>query len=223
MNKLITELKEEILSIVTGNTLDAMLPPLVFVIVNRLATLNMALITGLLFAVLLGIVRLMKKQDWRYAFGGMIGLLFTSVLVYATQSAANYFIPKLLSSGFGFLLTIISLIIGKPIAAFVSHLTRGWRLEWFWRDDIKPAYREVSVLWGLYFMIRLMILSTLYIKGDIWGLFWMNTLLGGPAILTVLIISYIYGIWRLKTLEGPGIDEFNEGVDPPWRGQTRGF
>lgn len=223
MNRLIKELKEEIFNIVTGKTLDAMLPPLVFVILNRLATLNTALITGLLFALVLGIIRLLKKQDWRYAFGGMLGLLFTSILVYVTQSAANYFIPKMLSSALGFFLTLISLLIGKPIAAFVSHLTRGWRLDWFWRQDIKPAYREVSMLWALYFMMRLLILGTLYIKGDVWGLFWMNTLLGGPAILTVLVISYIYGIWRLKTLKGPGIDEFNEGVESPWRGQTRGF
>jgi hypothetical protein len=39
----------------------------------------------------------------------------------------------------------------------------------------------------------------------------------------VLVLSYIYGIWRLRKLKGPGIDEYLENKTAPFRGQTRGF
>jgi len=47
--------------------------------------------------------------------------------------------------------------------------------------------------------------------------------MGLPFTIAILVISYIYGIWRLRTLKGPGIDEFMEAKEAPYRGQTRGF
>jgi hypothetical protein len=47
--------------------------------------------------------------------------------------------------------------------------------------------------------------------------------LGWPAIIVVLSISYIYGIWRLNNLGGPGVDEFKDNKEPPWDGQKKGF
>jgi len=38
-----------------------------------------------------------------------------------------------------------------------------------------------------------------------------------------LVISYVYGLWRLHRLGGPGVDEFVGGVEPPWKAQTKGF
>lgn len=48
-------------------------------------------------------------------------------------------------------------------------------------------------------------------------------LLGWPVTIVVLVLSYVYGIWRLRKLRGPGVDEFITGKQPPYRGQTRGF
>ncbi len=111
----------------------------------------------------------------------------------------------------------------KPLAAWMSHLTRGWTLEWFWRKDVRPAYTEVTIFWGGFFSFRLLIEIYLLLRGNVIQLFWSKTLLGLPAIVVVLIITYIYGIWRLHQLGGPGIEEFTKGKEPPWKGQNRGF
>lgn len=113
--------------------------------------------------------------------------------------------------------------IGRPMAAWASHLFRGWEWEWFLRKDIKPAYREVTILWGFLFLVRMTLQIGVYNRGDLLQSTWINTLLGFPATLTVLTISYVYGIWRLKSLKGPGIDEFRAGKSPPYKGQTKGF
>lgn len=60
-------------------------------------------------------------------------------------------------------------------------------------------------------------------EGNLVKLGWANILLGFPTTLGVLILTLIYGIWRLKNLGGPGIDEFREGKEPPWIGQRKGF
>ena len=48
-------------------------------------------------------------------------------------------------------------------------------------------------------------------------------LTGWPATIILLIISYLYGVWRLQKLGGPSILEFKNGTEPPWEGQKRGF
>lgn len=217
------EILEELKTIGSGKTFDALLPPLVFVISNGIFGLDIAVFTALGLAFMLGIMRLIRKQTWQYALGGLLGVGLASGLAYLTRSAASYFIPAIISSTLLYLLAIFSIFTGKPMAAWASHLTRGWPLEWFWRKDVKPAYLEVTWFWTAFFAIRLAIQIILFQSGDAARLAWANTLLGWPVTIVVLVITYIYGIWRLRRLGGPGVEEFKEGKEPPWQGQVRGF
>ncbi len=217
------EILEELKMVISGKTFDALLPPLVFVVINGLFGLDTAVITALGLALLLGINRVFRRHNFLYALGGLLGVAFASGLAYFTRTAATYFLPAILSSGLLLLITLGTLLAGKPLAAWASHLPRGWPLEWFWRRDVKPAYREVTLIWAALIGLRLFIQVTMYLAGDPARLAWVNFLLGWPIIIIVLVLSYIYGTWRLRQLGGPGVDEYLEGKEPPWRGQTRGF
>lgn len=72
-------------------------------------------------------------------------------------------------------------------------------------------------------LIRFFIQILLLRNGDVSKIAWANILLGWPVMISVLIASYIYGIWCLRQLGGPGIEEFKEEKNPPWKGQSRGF
>jgi hypothetical protein len=218
-----SEIWEELKSVLSGKTFDTLLPPIVFAIINAIFGLQIAIIVALGMAALLGIIRLLRKEKWHYALAGFLAVGLAAGLAYLTQSAASYFIPAIISSGILLLGAIISIIIGKPLAAWASHLTRGWPTDWFWREDVKPAYTEVTWMWAFFFGLRLGLQILLFQRGDAGQLAWANTLLGCPVTIIVLVISYIYGIWRLRKLGGPGVDEYEEGKEPPWKGQTRGF
>lgn len=222
MNKLI-EIKDEIKTVLSGSTLDAILPPLLFVIINNILGITTAIISALAFSLILGIKRILNKETWKYAFGGFAVVSLAAGLALITKNASNYFIGAAAGSGVFFILAIVSLIMDKPMAAYASHLSRGWPLDWFWRKDIKPAYREVTFFWAVFFLVRLVTQIILIKKANPNQLVWANTLLGWPVTLLILISSYIYGTWRLKNLGGPGVDEFIEGKEPPWKGQKKGF
>jgi hypothetical protein len=51
----------------------------------------------------------------------------------------------------------------------------------------------------------------------------LNVILGWPATIVLLVLSYLYGTWRLQHLRGPSVEELAEGSGPPWEGQWRGF
>ncbi|HKL74857.1 MAG TPA: DUF3159 domain-containing protein [Halanaerobiales bacterium] len=218
----IKELLEELRTVLSSKTIDAILPPLIFVLTSNFLNLTIASVSAILVSLVIGIIRLLKKQPWKYAFGGLIIVIIASSLAYFTKNTASYFIPSIINSTVLIIIATLSLIINKPLAAWASHLTRGWPLEWFWRDDIKPAYREVTIFWVIFLLMRLTIQIYIYRLGES-NLTWSNILLGWPFTITILLISYIYGIWRLKKLGGPGVEEFKENKKPPWEGQKRGF
>jgi intracellular septation protein A len=217
------EILEELTSVLSGKTLDAILPPLIFVIINSIYGLTTAIIVALVTSATFGIYRLIRKQSGIYALGGSLGILLAGGFAYLANNASNYFLPGIVTNAFVLILTVFTLIIDKPFAAYASHLTRGWTLDWFWRKDIKPAYREVTYMWSLFFLIRTIIQVTLFLSDNVDALVWANTIMGLPVTVAVLVLSYIYGIWRLRNLKGPGIDEYLENKNAPFRGQTRGF
>ncbi|SRR6056297_534487 len=223
MNNKINEILTELKLVISSKTIDSIIPPIVFLISNRLFNLQTAAINAVLIILVIGIIRLIKKQTIKYALGGLGLVIIASTLAYITKSAAGYFIPAIINSSILFVISLTSVIIGKPLAAWASHLTRGWPIEWFWRKDIKPAYREVTWFWTALLLLRLILQLILYNLGGEGQLAWINILLGWPFTITVLILSYVYGIWRLKNLGGPSVDEFKENVQPPWEGQTKGF
>lgn len=223
MRNKLQEIWEELKSVLSGSTIDTLLPPIAFAIVNALFGVDTAVAAAFILAVLLGILRLVRKQPWKYALGGLLAVGLAAGLALLTRSAVSYYIPAIISSALLLLITLVSLLIGKPLAAWASHLSRGWVLDWFWREDIKPAYREVTWIWALFFAMRLIIQIILLQQSGAATLAWASTLLGWPVTIFVLVLSYIYGIWRLRKLGGPGVDEFEEGKGPPWEGQKRGF
>lgn len=218
-----TEILEELKGVLGGKTLDALVPSVVFVATNGVWGLNAASLLAVASAVAIGLLRILRKQSVVYAFVGLVGVGIAAGFAYLAGSAVNYFIPKILTSAFMVILALGSLAIGKPLAAWASHLTRGWPIEWFWRKDVKPAYREVTWFWAGLFILRTGIQVLLFMKEDVVQLAWANFILGTPFTISVLIISYVYGIWRLHNLGGPGVEEYAAGKEPPWKGQTRGF
>ena len=223
MKRIVKEIFQELKLVLKGKTLDTLLPPILFALTLNLFDLEIALIAAVVLALIILSIRIYKKEEVKYAIFGFIAIVFAAGFSYISKNAVNYFIPDIIGSALSVLATLVTLIIGKPLAAYVSHLTRGWPLAWFWRDDVKPAYRHVTYLWLLYFLFRTVLETTIYLTGNVNQFVWVNTLLGIPLLILVLTVSYIYGIWKLRKLGGPGSDEFMEGKEPPYKGQTRGF
>lgn len=223
MSNKFADIWDELKSVLSGKTVDALLPPIIYAVVNAIFGLEIAVIAALVVAIILFLYRILRRQRWAYALGGMLAVVLAAGLAWLTQNAASYFIPAMISSGLLLLGAVVTNVISKPLAAWVSHLTRGWPLDWFWRSDVKPAYLEVTWFWTLFFAVRLFIQYYLFQQGAAATLAWANTVLGWPVTIIVLVASYIYGIWRLRRLGGPGVDEFVQEEQPPWKGQTKGF
>lgn len=222
--KMLSELMEEFRSVMGRDGLfDAILPPVLFLLLNSLANFQVAMIGALTMAIVIGFQRLYRKQSLVYALAGVGSVGFAIAIALLFGRSEGYFLPGIVNGGITVALAIVSLIIHKPMVAWTSYLARRWPLEWYWHKKVRPAYTEVTLAWILFFALRLSWQVVLYQGQNIDQLTLANTLTGWPATILLLIFSYLYGTWRLVQLNGPSVEEFRAGAPAPWQSQRRGF
>lgn len=217
------EILSELKMVLKGSTLDALLPSLLFVFLQSPLGLTSSALVAVLSSFILTGYRILRKQKSFYALLGVLGVLFAAGYAAFSGSAENYYLPKLFNGTLLVLVSFGSIVFGRPLAALLSHLSRGWPMGWFLRKDVKPAYREVTLIWSVLLLIRLLVQWNLFQGGDLTRLFFVNFLMGTPATIVILVLSYVYGIFRLKKLSGPSVDEYLENAPRPWKGQKKGF
>ena len=218
------ELVEEFRA-VTGKVglLDTVLPPILFLLLNGLADLTAAMTGALGLSIVIAILRRRRGQSLLYALAGMGSVGLAIALALLLGRSEGYFVPGIINGGVTVALALVSLLIRKPMVAWTSYLARRWPLDWYWHERVRPAYTEVTVAWIVFLALKLFWQVTLFQRQDTRQLALVNTLTGWPATVILLIVSYLYGTWRLAQLRGPSVEEFQNGAPPPWQGQRRGF
>mgnify|MGYP002641041534 CR=1 FL=1 len=218
-----TELKEEFHDMMGERLVDAVVPPFLFLVANAIWGLHFAMWTSLGLSVVMSIRRVIRGESLTYGLFGVLSVLFAIGLVWFLGRDESFFLPGLVTGGLTVVLCVLSLIFKRPISAWASFLTHRWKLAWYWHPRVRPAYTETSLLWTLFFGAKFWWQLILYQSGDAEKLAWVQTLTGLPAIILLLVVTYLYGSWRLKKLQGPSVDEFKENQPAPWQGQQRGF
>jgi hypothetical protein len=219
------ELVEEFRGVVWGqsNLVDAILPPLIFVLLNALLGLGYAAWGAFAGVLLIAGLRLVRGQSLRYALGGLGGVTLALVVARLLGRAEGYFIPGILTGAGTILVALASLIIRRPMVAWTSYIARRWPLDWYWHPRVRPAYSEVTWLWMGFFTLRSLLQIAVLRNASVEALAITNLVTGWPATVALLVISYLYGTWRLRNLCGPSVEEFKADTEPPWKGQHRGF
>lgn len=213
---------EQLSLVFEKKTIDALFPPLIFFLANQFLSLELASGVTLLYLLLLILYRIIKRHTKKYVLVGVGGVLLSIGFSLLSGDAINYYLPGLITTGLIVISCVVSLVIHRPMAALLSHLTRGWPIEWYLRDDIRPAYRNVTIMWAVYFMLRLIIQVPLFLMGKFSLYFYINSILGWPMNIVLLISTYVLGIKGLRKLSGPSVEEFSNGKKPPFEGQKKG-
>jgi hypothetical protein len=219
------EIVEELRMVLAGrsNFLDSLLPPIFFVILNAIWGVQVAIWASLGLAVAIGMYRLFRRQSLLYALGGAGGVALAAGVAYLLGRAEGFFLPTIISSAVTVLICLASALVGRPVVAFTSYIARRWPLDWYWHPKVRPAYNEVTWMWVAFFALRLLVQLNLFQEEAASLLGIVQLLTGWPATIVLLIVSYLYGTWRLQNLGGPSVEEFKGGDEPPWEGQKRGF
>ena len=219
------DIRDEIKSLFVGDrTLgDSFAPPLLFVAGNAAWSLGVAAGIAVGAGALVALWRIRRGQQITYAVFGIVAVAFAAFLALRSGRAESYFLPGIISA-LGYAGgALLSILVRRPLAAWTSSVYRRWPLDWYWRDDVRPAYSRVSWYWFWYFLIRGGVSLWLFVAEQPEVLAVWKTLTSWPTILPLLYVTYRAGIARRTALGGPSVDEHRAGVAPPYEGGQRGF
>lgn len=219
------ELLEELRTVFAGRSffLDVILPPLLFLLVNGLAGFQAAMWSALALSVVIATLRIARKQSLTYALAGVGSVAVAIAIVWVLGKSQGFFLPGLVSGSMTLILIFVSLVFRRPLVAWTSFIARRWTLEWYWHPQVRPAYSETTLAWGIFFAARLVLQYSVYQSEDVTLLALTNFVTGWPFTILLLVLTYLYGTWRLAQLRGPSVEEFKNNTPPPWQGQRRGF
>lgn len=219
------ELFEELRTVFKGRNsfFDAILPPIIFLLINGSIGFQAAMWSSLVLSAGIAILRIVRKQSLIYALAGVGSVAVAIGLARYLGKSEGFFLPGLISGSMTLLLTILSLVIRRPMVAWTSYIARRWPLDWYWHPQVRPAYSEVTFAWTIFFAARLLLQFSLFENQNVNSLALTNFVTGWPATILLLIFSYLYGTWRLAQLSGPSVEEYRNHVPPPWQSQRRGF
>lgn len=219
------ELLDEFHTVFAGRNsfLDAILPPILFLLVNGLAGFQAAMWSALALSVVIAVARIVRRQPLTYALAGVGSVAIAIGIVWFLGRSEGFFLPGLVSGSITLLLTIISLVFRRPMVAWTSYIARRWPLDWYWHPQVRPAYSETTLAWAVFFATRLLLQYSAFQSKDVTLLAVTNLITGWPATIFLLVLTYLYGTWRLGTLQGPSVEEFKNSTPAPWQGQRRGF
>ncbi|MFL6139616.1 MAG: DUF3159 domain-containing protein [Frankiaceae bacterium] len=159
---------------------DASLPGFVLVVVNVAAGLGWAIAAAVAAAVLLGTLRLIRKEPLRQAVSGVLGIALAALLAAYTGQAKNFFLPGIIINGAYVVALLASIAARRPVLGYVAAALD--RRFVGWRDDPALVRRATAatLVWIAVFATRFVLQGWLYLHDHVGWLATARLAMGWP-------------------------------------------
>ena len=199
------------------------LPPIVFVIEKRFVGVGWAGVAAVEVAPVFVVFRWRKRVSPAYAIGGVATVGLAVYFAVRSGEAEDFFIPGIVSAFFWAGAGALSILVRRPFIVYASAFYRQWPIDWYWRDDVRPAYSVVSWWWVLYNLGRGTGQWWLFADDRLELLLTFKLATSWPVSVPLMFAGYVYGNRKLHRLGGPNVAEFEAGAESPYAGGQHGF
>ncbi|MGQ5230095.1 DUF3159 domain-containing protein [Streptomyces sp. yara] len=186
---------------------ETVLPGLLFVSIYTVnKNLHMSALAALGVALVMVVVRLVRRDTVKHAFSGVFGVGFGVVFAMMTGNAKDFYLPGMLYTLGLALAYIVTAMMGVPLIGLMLGPVFKENLSWRTRNPgRKKAYTKASWAWGLILLAKCAILFPLYWWADTTQLGWVLVALKIPPFLLA-----VYLTWVFLAKAPPPIDVFAE-------------
>ena len=152
---------------------------------------EIAAIAAVALAIVLTVVRLVRRESPRHALSGLVGVAFAALIARSSGKAENFFLPGLLFNAAYASAFVISNVIRRPLVGFIAgHLdpeSSGWR-----DDPMRVrAFTRATWMWAGLFALRLLVQLPLYLAGAVIALGVARTAMGLPLFALGLWLTWL--------------------------------
>ena len=172
---------------------DTSLPGLAFVIAYTISgnELEPSIVSALAVAVMLTVVRLLRRETLQFAFAGLVGVGIAAFIASRTGRAEDFFLPGLLFNAAYALAYAISIWVRWPLIGVVAGPLVGEGMEWREDPDRVAVYSRASWIWVGVFALRLAVQLPLYLAGAVVALGIAKAAMGVPIFIVAIWVTYL--------------------------------
>jgi hypothetical protein len=182
---------------------DTGLGPVAFVVANAIAGLHTAVAVAVGLALAVCLERIVRRAPVVNALGGLLGTGLAAFIALRTGKAETYFVPRAIYQAVLAVAFAGSVAVRRPLVAYV--IAAVYRAKEGWANDprVRRACAEVTLAWAALFAFRAAVYAVLIAAGRTGWLGAASIVMGWPAFLLLLWLSWPYGKRRLAQLGAP--------------------
>ena len=142
--------------------IDASTPGVVLVIADTFAPLGWAIGASLVAAVTIAVLRKVRGEPLRQAAMGLPFLVLCAMLAAFTGHAKTYFLPGILMTAVGAVITTISILVRYPLVGFVAASLDAAYGNWRNHPGQRRAATLATIVWAFVLATRASVQGYLY-------------------------------------------------------------
>ena len=184
------------------------IPTAVFIVVNVMAPLRLAIAAAVGSALLLTGYRLVRRQSIQQALSGLFGVLVAAIIAARTGQARGYFLVGIWTSFLYALPFAVSMVVRRPLVGvfweFIDPTPAGeGDPPWHKRRALLLAYTWATLAGTLVFLSRGIVQALLYHRNATGWLAFARIAMGYPLfIVAVAFCLWVVGRTRRKLVGG---------------------
>jgi hypothetical protein len=184
------------------------LPVVVFVLLNALFGLSVAIWGALGSAALITVVRVVRKEPLQPAISGFFGVGIAAFIAYRTGSAKGFFLFGIWASLVYGSVFLASMAVRRPLVGVIWSFLNGHGMAW--RSDRKAmfAYQMATLTWVTVFAARFVVQRWLYNEDQTGWLAFARLAMGYPLTAIALVVT----VWAV-TRAGHRVKKLTEDTE----------
>ncbi len=168
---------------------DSGLPVVVFIVANAIGGLGWGIGAALAAAVVIAIMRVVRKRPVTQAIAGVFGVGIAAYIAYRTNSAKGYFLLGIWSYLVYGGALLQSMLVRWPAIGVIWEGINGRGTAWRRDKKLVRRYDFATLVWVLVFAARYLVQNYLYDTDQVGWLAVVRLLMGYPVFLIAIAIS----------------------------------
>lgn len=169
-------------------------PIVVFVLVNAFFGLQAGIWSAVGSAVLILVVRLVRKEPIQPAISGLFGVAIAAFIAYRTGSAKGFFLFGIWTSLVYGGLFVVSIVVRWPLVGVVWNVLNGTGQEWRKDKHSRFGYDVATLALGAVFFARFVVQRWLYDSDQTGWLAFAKIAMGYPLYALALLVV----VWAVR-------------------------
>jgi hypothetical protein len=179
-----------------------------------LSPLYLSLLAALGTAVVLALIRVLQRQSVRYVLQAIFPTAIAAFIAARTGRAEDVFLPGILYNGFLALLSLLTIVIRKPLVGFVIGAAIGDPTGWTADRGLVRMTSKLTAVLAVPYVTRFVIQMPLFLSGHIVLLGVSKVLLGWPMLLGALFAIGLMLSKGRTPMEGSALNPARVASEP---------